>query len=176
MGLIIFVGIFAAATSTLGSIALTLGSMFARDIAKQVRPEISESAERLLGQISIVVLLFACIVFAWFRPGLITVVSSMASGGLLVMAPAIIGVFFWRRATAAGALCSMLTGGVVTAVMYLAKIYPLGWWPCVWGGGLTLILFVAVSAVTTPPGDAAAFISRVEKELDENNFRLWSGK
>jgi SSS family solute:Na+ symporter len=60
--------------------------------------------------------------------------------------------------------------------MYLAKIYPLGWWPCVWGGGLTLILFVAVSAVTTPPGDAAAFISRVEKELDENNFRLWSGK
>ncbi len=176
MGLIIFVGIFAAATSTLGSIALTLGSMFARDIAKQVRPDISESAERFLGQVSIVALLGACIVFAWLRPGLITVISSMASGGLLVMAPAIVGVFFWRRATAAGALVSMLIGGVVTAVMYLAKIYPMGWWPCVWGGGLTLILFLGVSVATKPPDNADDFINRIERELDENNFRLWSVK
>lgn len=172
MGLVIFVGIFAAATSTLGSIVLTLSSMFARDIAKQVRPGISGSAEKLLGQASIVVLLAACIVFAWLRPGLITVISSMASGGLLVMAPAIVGVFFWKRATAAGALCSMVIGGLVTAVMYLGRIYPLGWWPSVWSGGLTVILFVGVSLLTTPPANAGAFIERIEQELDAHNFRL----
>lgn len=176
MGLVIFVGIFAAATSTLGSIVLTLSSMFARDIAKQVRPGISESAERLLGQVSILVLLAACIVFAWLRPGLITIVSSMASGGLLVMAPAIVGVFFWKKATAAGALWSMIIGGLVTAVMYLAKIYPLGWWPSVWGGGLTVIVFICVSLSTSPPDNAGAFIDRVEEELDRHNFRPWFGR
>jgi len=39
-----------------------------------------------------------CMVLAWFQPGLISAISSMAPGGLLVMAPAIVAAFFWRRA------------------------------------------------------------------------------
>ncbi len=172
LGVIIFVGIFAAATSTLGSIILTLSSLFARDIAKHFHPGIEESTERWLGRIVILCLLAACIIFAWFQPGLITVISSMASGGLLVMAPAIVGAFFWRRATAAGALISMSLGGIVTAVMYLANIYPLGWWPSVWGGAFTLILFVGASLLTAPPDDADRFIAAVEQELVEREFRI----
>lgn len=172
LGIILFVGIFAAATSTLGSIVLTLSSLFARDIAKHFYPEIDENSERWLGRFVILCLLAACIIFAWFRPGLITVISSMASGGLLVMAPAIIGAFFWRRATAAGALVSMAAGGLITAAMYLANIYPLGWWPSVWGGGITLILFVCVSLATTPPDNADQFIGALEKELTVYRFRF----
>ena len=171
LGMLIFVGIFAAATSTLGSIILTLSSLFARDIAKQLKPGIHETTERWLGRLVICLLLAACMVFAWFQPGLITVISSMASGGLLVMAPAIVAAFFWRRATAAGALCSMGIGGAVTAVMYLAHIYPLGWWPSVWGGGVTLVLFVLVSLFTRPPENAGDFIAAVEKELVAYRFR-----
>ncbi len=171
MGLIIFIGIFAAATSTLGSIILTLSSLFVRDIVNALRPQTSERTQTRLGKIAMVVLLLACIVFAWFRPGLISIISSMASGGLLVMAPAIIGAFFWKRATAAGAIVSMAVGGVVTGVMYVARIYPLGWWPSVWGVLLTTLLFVGVSLVTRPPENAAEFIEQVERELEENGFR-----
>ncbi len=171
LGVIIFVGIFAAATSTLGSIVLTLGSLFARDIARNINPQISEAAERSMGRIVIVFLLAACIVFAWHQPGLITVISSMASGGLLVMAPAIVAAFFWSRATAAGALVSMIIGAAATAAMYLSGFYPLGWWPSVWGGGLTLILFITVSLMTTPPENAKQFIAAVEKELVAYRFR-----
>jgi SSS family solute:Na+ symporter len=117
------------------------------------------------------VLLLACIVFAWFRPGLITVISSMASGGLLVMAPAIIGAFFWKRGTAAGALTSMVVGGVLTAVMYLANIYPLGWWPSVWGALITTVLYVAVSLFTAPPTRAGEFIDWLSAELEAKGFR-----
>ncbi|MFO7860987.1 MAG: hypothetical protein R6U41_07170 [Desulfosalsimonas sp.] len=70
----------------------------------------------------------------------------------------------------------MIIGGLVTAVMYLAKIHPLGWWPSVWGGGLTVIVFVCVSLLTTPPDNAEAFIDRVEEELDRHNFRPWYGR
>ncbi|MFP4573174.1 MAG: sodium:solute symporter family protein [Desulfobacterales bacterium] len=171
LGIIIFVGIFAAATSTLGSIILTLGSLFARDIARNLNPEISEETERSLGKVVILFLLVACMIFAWFQPGLITVISSMASGGLLVMAPAIIAAFFWARATAAGALVSMIIGAIATGAMYLAGFYPLGWWPSVWGGGITVVLFIAVSLLTAPPDDARDFINAVEKQLVAYRFR-----
>ena len=171
LGLIIFIGIFAAATSTLGSIILTLSSLFVRDVVKHIKPDVPERSERLLGRVAMLVLLVACIVFAWFRPGLITVISSMASGGLLVMAPAIIGAFFWRRGTAAGAVISMAVGGIITAVMYLGNIYPLGWWPSVWGAGITTVLFVAVSLFTAPPRGADEFIDWLNAELETKGFR-----
>jgi SSS family solute:Na+ symporter len=56
--------------------------------------------------------------------------------------------------------------------MYVAKIYPLGWWPSVWGGALTLLLFVGVSLVTRPPAIAGQFIADVEKELVAYRFRF----
>ncbi len=171
LGLIIFVGIFAAATSTLGSIILTLSSLFSRDVVKHIKPEISEQTETWIGRISMMALLGFCILFAYFRPGLITVLSSMASGGLLVMAPTIIAAFFWKRASASGAVVSMIIGGVLTAVMYLTNFYPLGWWPPVWGIGITTLLFVVISLVTTPPEGAEEFLSDLEEELKQNNFR-----
>jgi SSS family solute:Na+ symporter len=172
LAIILFVGIFAAASSTLGSIILTLSSLFARDVVRHVRPDVPERSERWIGQIVTVVLLAACAGFAWFRFGLITVLSSMASGGLLVMAPAIIGTFFWRRATAAGALVSMVVAGVVTSALYITGYYPLGWWPSVWGAILSTVLFVVVSLATRPPEGAGEFIDTLETELDEHGFRF----
>ncbi len=171
LGLVIFIGIFGAASSTLGSILLTLSSLFVRDIVRHLRPSVAEETQTWMGRLSTLGLIAACIGFAWARPGLITVVSSMASGGLLTMAPAIIGTFFWKRATAAGALVSMGVGAVVTGSMYLTGFYPLGWWPSVWGLALTTVLFVTVSLVTRPPDGAADYIDRLELELEERGFR-----
>lgn len=171
MGLIIFIGIFAAASSTLGAIALTLSSLFVRDIVNNVRPGTSERTQTMLGKIAMAVIILVCIVFAQARLGLISVLSSMASGGLLVMAPATIGVFFWKRGTALGATVSMVVGGIVTGLMYVTGFYPLGWWPPVWGLILTTVLFVAVSLAGKPPADAGEFIAQVERDLSENGFR-----
>lgn len=174
LGLIIFVGIFSAATSTLGSIILTLSSLFTRDVVRVAKPGISEKTETWMGRVAVVVILIACIVFAAFRPGLITVISSMASGGLLVMAPTIVATFFWRRATAAGALSSMIVGAVVVAVITIGgpsfRIF--GWWPSVWGLIVTTAVFVIVSLTGKPPEGAADFIAGVEKDLDDHGFRL----
>jgi SSS family solute:Na+ symporter len=116
-------------------------------------------------------LLVFCIIFAWFRPGLISVLSSMASGGLLVMAPTLIAAFFWKRASAWGSVVSMVAGGVLTAALYLSGFYPFGWWPPVWGLGLTTLLFVLISLFTPAPEGAAEFIDGVERELQEQGFR-----
>ena len=173
LSLIIFVGIFSAATSTLGSIILTLSSLFSRDVFALAKKDADEGMQRRAGQVAIVVLLLACIVFAYFRPGLITIISSMASGGLLVMAPTIIGAFFWKRATAPAALISMIVGGTLTGAMYVGNIYPLGWWPSVWGILVTTLLFVGISLFTQPPKGAGDYIDWIEDELRANGFAGW---
>lgn len=172
LSLVIFLGIFAAAASTLGSIILTLSSLFTRDVVKLLRPNVSDRTERLLAQLAMVVLLIICVGFASLQLGLIAVLSSMASGGLLVLAPALIGAFFWKRATAPAALVSMIVGAVVTGALYLAgPPYPLGWWPSVWGGALTTVLFVGVSLVTRAPAGAAAFIDELSREMKERGLQ-----
>jgi len=167
LGLLIFIGIFAAATSTLGSITLTLSSVVSRDLVKNLVPELEEGTELRSGKVVIPLLIGAFVLFAWIQPGLIAVLSSMASGGLLVTAPALIGAFFWKRGSGAGAVTSMTVGGIATGVMYVANIKPLGWWPSVWGFLVTLLLFIVVSLLTNSPDKSDEFVDYVNEELEE---------
>jgi len=167
LGLLIFIGIFAAATSTLGSITLTLSSVVSRDLVKNLVPELEEGTELRSGKVVIPLLIGAFVLFAWIQPGLIAVLSSMASGGLLVTAPALIGAFFWKRGSGAGAVTSMTVGGIATGVMYVTNIKPLGWWPSVWGFLVTLLLFIVVSLLTNSPDKSDEFVDYVNEELEE---------
>ncbi len=169
LALVVFVSIFAAATSTLSSVTLTLSSLGSRDLVKKVKPSISEKLEVYSGKIIIVIILLSCIVFANLRLDMIAVLSSMASGGLLVMAPTIIGSFFWKRSTTEGALSSMVVGGIITSFLYLAgeAYYPLGWWPSFWGLIVTVSIFVGVSLMTEPPDGTEKFLDEVEEGVEE---------
>jgi len=169
LALIVFVSIFAAATSTLSSVTLTLSSLGSRDLVKKVKPSISEKLEVYSGKIIIIIILLCCIVFANLRLDMIAVLSSMASGGLLVMAPTIIGSFFWKRSTTEAALASMVIGGIITATLYIAgaAYYPLGWWPSFWGLLITVAIFVIVSLITEPPEGTEKFLNEVEEGVEE---------
>ena len=171
LALILFIGIFAAATSTLGSIILTLSSVVSRDVLTKFSSDISEKTELWAGKITIVALVLACITFAWLQPGLIAVLSSMASGGLLVMAPALIGAFFWKEGTGPAAVISMAVGGTLTGIMYVSNYYPLGWWPSVWGFGITSFLYVMVSLLTERPENTEKFFADVNEELEKYNVK-----
>ena len=87
-----------------------------------------------------------------------------------MIVPAIIGAFFWRRGTAAGAITSIVIGGIVAFWFQFGGVKPLGWGPGVWSGIISTALFVIVSLLTTPPGEKAeAFMSYVNGALKENN-------
>lgn len=165
LALVVAISIMAAAVSTLNSIILTISSMFGRDIVRAFVPDMDEQRELRFCKALIPLLTLACFVFAQFRFGLIAVLSSMASGGLLMQVPAILGAFFWKRATAAGALSSIVAGGCVTGWMYAAGIKPLGQWPPVWGILLSGAVFVSVSLVTKPSPKAGDFLAAVQHEM-----------
>ncbi len=178
LAVIVMIGITAAAISTIDSILLTLSSVWARDIHKGlINPRVSEKRELKIGQWVIPIMAIIAFVFAWWAAGktglsfMIAPLSSAASAGLLMAVPAIFGAFFWKRATAPGAIVSCIVGAIVVLLFQLTGWKPLGWWPGTWGFIVCAILFVGVSLATKPPKKKAdEFIGYLKQKLDKGNF------
>jgi SSS family solute:Na+ symporter len=165
LALVVTLSIMAAAVSTMNSIILTLSSMFGRDILKGAFPDMDENTEMVLSKAFIPIITIACLIFAQYRFGLIAILSSMASGGLLMQLPAVIGAFFWKKSTAQGAFWSITIGGILTGMLYVTGAKPLGCWPPVWGLLLASAVFIAVSLFTTPPAGTRRFLESVDDDL-----------
>lgn len=155
LGVIVMIGIFAAAVSTIDSIMLTLASMVSRDVFANLSPKSSELAQLRVSQLVIPVIALLAFGFAELRLDLIAVLAVAASTGLVVAVPAIIGAFFWRRGTAAGVLVSVLVTGAAVLFSQLTGFTPLGVPAGIWGLFLATALYVGTSLVTHSPGDVA---------------------
>ena len=170
ISLLVLVGITAAAISTINSIILTLSSMVSQDILKAMNPAIAESRLFNVGRLFVPLFAIVAFLFASLKLGLIAVLSVASSAGLLVIVPAIIGAFFWKRGTAAGAITSIVIGGIVAFWFQFGGVKPLGWGPGVWSGIIATVLFVVVSLLTTPPREKAEeFMTYINGALKENN-------
>ena len=161
LALLVMLGITAAAISTVDSILLTLSSMVSRDIYGALARDRSEARQLLAGRLVIPVIALLAFLFARLRLDLIAVLSVASSAGLLVMVPAIIGAFYWRRGSAAGALLSMAAGAVVVLVTQFGGFRPLGQWPGVWGLATSTAVFVVASLLTRPATAGAERFRRV---------------
>jgi SSS family solute:Na+ symporter len=178
IAIIVMIGILAAAISTINSILLTLSSTVARDIYKTgINPKAPEKRELMIGKVAIPILAIIFFLFAYWAKGktglafMIVPLSVSASAGLLMAVPTIIGAFFWKRATAAGALTSMVVGAILVLTLQLTGYKPLGWWPGVWGFIVCIVLYVVVSLMTKAPvKKAQEFITYLNKELPKRNF------
>ena len=178
IAVIVMIGILSAAISTIDSILLSLSSMCARDILKAgFDAGMTDAVELRLGKLIIPILAAVFFVFAYWAAGksglafMIAPLASAASAGLLVAVPAIIGAFFWRRATAAGAAGSMLGGSATVLFLQLTGTKPLGIWPGVWGLAASVLLYIGISVCTRAPEEKAEeFIGYLERNLQKYRF------
>jgi len=167
IALLVMLGISAAAVSTVNSIILTLSSMVCRDVFKNVSAGSTEDRELLVGKIFVPIFTLIIVAFATMRLGLIAALSVASSAGLLVMVPALIGSFFWKRGTAAGVLVSIVVGGLVATVFQYGGLRPFGLWPGVWSSLVAVVLFIGVSLATRAPEQKAAeFLGYLKEELN----------
>lgn len=169
LALIMMVGITAAAISTIDSILLTLSSMVSRDIYRNIRPEVDENQQVLAGKLVMPVIAVLAIVFASKKINLISVLAVASSAGLLVIVPAIVGTFFWKKGTAAGAITSIVGAGVITFAFQFRGITPLGLGAGVWSLITATVLFVLVSLFTPAPKKADKFINYINENLKQRN-------
>ncbi|MCK4368053.1 MAG: sodium:solute symporter family protein [Dehalococcoidales bacterium] len=180
LAIIVMIGITAAAISTIDSILLTLSSVWARDIYKGlINPKVSERKELRVGQWVIPIMAIIAFGFAWWvaeQAGgvlelMIAPLSAAASAGLLMVVPTIFGAFFWKRATATGAIVSCIVGAIIVLLFQITGWKPLGWWPGVWGFVVCVPLFIIVSLATKPPREKAEeFIGYLRGALKKGRF------
>lgn len=166
LGVIVMIGIMAAAVSTIDSIMLTLASMLSRDVYANAKPGVDEKRQLLMGKLVVPVIALLALGFAELQLDLIAVLSVAASSGLVAMVPAIIGAFYWKRGTAAGALASIIGTSVFVLLMYATGNSLLGLPSGIWGIFVSTALFVGVSLVTKPhKASTDAFLSAISEEL-----------
>ncbi|QUS36242.1 sodium:solute symporter family protein [Falsirhodobacter algicola] len=164
LGMIVMIGILAAAISTIDSILLTLSSMLARDVYAPLSGA-GDQRQLWLGKLVIPVIAVLSLIFAALELDLIALLSVAASAGLIVVVPSIVGAFFWRRGTAAGSIASMAGGGAFVIAMYATGNSLMGLPAGILGLPVAAALFVGVSLATRPPQIAADFIATADAAL-----------
>ena len=170
LGLIAMIGITAAAISTIDSIMLTLSSLVVRDLFSNLSDR-ENIKELRIGKIVIVIIAFIGLLFASQKLDLIATLSVSSSVGLLVVVPSIFGAFFWKEATAAASLSSIVLGSFTAIYLQFSGMKPFGHWPGVWTLLVTVIVFVIVSLITEAPKEKAdEFMGYLSEELDKNNI------
>ncbi len=158
LALVVTLSIFAASVSTINSIVLSLSSIAGRDIYRALSPRISEDRELFWGKLLIPTMFLIAWGFAQLKLGMIGILSTMSSGGLMSILPALIGAFFWKRGTATAVISSSIPSVIVIGWFYVAGLKPLGLWPPVWGLIISTVIYVVVSLLTKPPEKAADFV------------------
>ncbi len=168
ISLVVMLGITAAAISTVDSIILTLSSMVSRDLYGAMSTS-QETSQLRAGKVFIPIFAVLILLFARLQLDLIATLSVASSAGLLVTVPTIFGAFFWKKATCAGAISSILAGGAIALWFQLTGLRPLGHWPGVWSIVVATAVFVGVSLVTKPPLEKAKeFLEYIDSSLKEH--------
>ncbi|RCW72022.1 sodium:solute symporter family protein [Saliterribacillus persicus] len=166
LGVLVMVGIMAAAISTIDSILLTLSSLFSRDVYQNVKKGATDKKQLLVGKLVIPVIAILAYLFAQLQLDLIAVLSVSSSAGLIVSVPAIIGAFFWKKGSAVGVLSSVIISSLLVITLELFSLKPLNLASGIWGLGVSTILYVGISLVTKAPTEKAnEFIGYIKQEM-----------
>lgn len=156
LGVIVMIGIMAAAVSTIDSIMLTLSSMVSRDVYAAARTGAGERSQLRVGKLVLPVIAVLAYWFAHLELDLIAVLSVSASAGLLVMVPPIIGAFFWSRGTSAAVISSVVIAGSLVLWLEATSTVWLGQGSGIWGLLAAVTIFIGVSLATPAPTQRAA--------------------
>ena len=162
-------GGMSAAFSTVAGMLLTGSASFSYDIyPRLIRPNASET-DKVFAAKGFFLLLAVIVMTLALRPwGMIAEIAALAFAlaGNTIFPAFLLGIW-WGRANAAGVISGMLTGVVITFAPLLAGILPfLSALPpatssAFIGAPLVILVMMAVSLLTPPPGDGIKlFLSR----------------
>lgn len=147
------VGPLAATMSTVSSLLIASSSAVVKDLLLTVRPDLEERHRMVKGISQGVTLMLglAAVFFALNPVDLVAWINLGAFGGLeLAFLLPLAGGLYWRRATAKGAISSVVGGIALYVWLLVAKPDLAGFHAIVPAMAAALVLFVAGSLLTRP--------------------------
>ncbi|HYL37169.1 MAG TPA: sodium:solute symporter family protein [Bryobacteraceae bacterium] len=148
IGALLLGGIFAKVISTANNYLFSPSTNLIHDVyGRFINPQASETRKLAMSRLIVVLLgLFALLQATRFESILNAAVYAYTVYGAAVT-PAVLAVFFWKRATTAGAIVSIGLGAAITVGLNLAG-YELAIYPAL---GASLVSLIMVSLLTPPP-------------------------
>lgn len=157
LGGIVLAGIVAGIQTTVAAMAIIITSSIAKNLLKEIKPDISGSAIKAASRWTMGGCLIVAIGLALLQPPLIQWIIFFSIGGLeaATFGPILLGMY-WKRGNRWGALASICWGMVIYALAN--TVVPETW---LWGTHPSLvsvltamIVYVLVSRITQPPPDS----------------------
>lgn len=160
---LLITGIVSAGMSTISALLVVCTGGITRDIYQNIfNPVATQQKILKLSRLFTIFVGIAAVIIGIMKPAGIFTLIRFAFGGLGIwVAPVILGMY-WKRATCAGAICSVIIGELIYVSMKL-------WWPELSFGfdplivcwALTMVVMVVVSLATKPVGAAT-----IERHFD----------
>ncbi|MBI1786038.1 MAG: sodium:solute symporter family protein [Acidobacteria bacterium] len=152
VGAILLGGVFAKVISTANNYLFSPATNLIHDVYKRfVAPEASERRTLAVSRLLVVALgAFALMQAAYFESILRAALYAYTVYGAAVT-PVVMAVFFWKRATTAGAIVSIVSGTAITVgwnilgIEVMDAVYP--------ALGVSVLSLVLVSLLTPPPAE-----------------------
>lgn len=148
--------LFAIVMSSMDAQTLTISNLFTVDIVQRYTSLTAGEGDR--GRVvwwgrCFVLTLLAILFFVSLLPlPAVFDLSTFAFTGFMAFFPLMVGGVLWRRATASGAVASLVIGQVVAIAGFLELYpFPYGLQPPFWVALTSWTAFVAVSLLTRPP-------------------------
>jgi SSS family solute:Na+ symporter len=153
VGAILLGGVFAKVISTANNYLFSPASNLIHDVYKRfIDPAAGERRTLFVSRALVILLgLFALLQAAYFESILKAALYAYTVYGAAVT-PAVMAVFFWKRANTAGAISSIVLGTAITVGWNLMQIQ---WLDAVYPAlGASLLALIVVSLATAPPSRA----------------------
>lgn len=161
-------GALAAAMSTGSNLAHTASTVLVRDLFVAVfRQDMPERRVVLLTRVFVVVISVVAYVLALFNPASLVGLLLGAYGAVVQFFPLIVAVFFWKRATTAGAFAGLISGTLVMLCFSFLLPPPFEIHAGIWGLVVNTLVLVGVSFATKPMPD-----EHVEKFVEGSRASL----
>lgn len=156
-------GALAASMSTGDAMLHAAGTVYVQDLHGRVfdRDLDDHGRRRLIRIVAVIVGVFAYLVAVTTQMSLVGLLLA-AYGAVVQFAPLAAATFFWRRATAPGAISGLILGSIVTLILhYEPTLRPLGLHEGLVGLAVNCVALVTVSLATRTrePARVDAFLS-----------------
>lgn len=152
-GILVTIGVIAAGMSTIAGNMNGASMIVTYDFIRMFKKNTTDKELKKYGRLVIIALLVIGYLLTLRTPSSITMlIQLMAAFNMMALYP-VIGIFFWKRATAVGCLGGMVVGFATICVTNFVIKEPFGIVAGGWGLLVGMIVFVIVSLFTRPVSD-----------------------
>ncbi len=146
---IIIGGALAASMSTGDSQLHAASTLITTDIYKKhINKDATPNQQYKVARSLVILLGLFSVIIALQRPGLLGNILSVATGGVAVLAPTVVGGIYWKKSSKTGAFWSIILGEIFIVLNTFFINMPGNIDPGLWGLIISLIIFIVISLLT----------------------------